>query len=66
MLFPGKGLWRQALVCVLLAIALVTLLEFAGLGQFGRAVDYGFAAIYAIRANVSCYANVVQGQAPWI
>jgi ABC-type branched-subunit amino acid transport system permease subunit len=64
--FLAKGLWRQALVYVLLAIALVTLLEFAGLGQFGRAVGYGLAAIYAVRANVSYDANVVQGQAPWI
>ncbi|WOB27947.1 MULTISPECIES: DUF2628 domain-containing protein [Xanthomonas] len=64
--FLAKGLWRQAVVYVLLAIALATLLELVGLGQLGRAVGYGFAAIYAVRANVSYYAKVVQGQAPWL
>ncbi|KEZ98976.1 hypothetical protein A11M_0103375 [Xanthomonas vasicola pv. vasculorum NCPPB 895] len=64
--FLAKGLWRQAIVYVLLAIALATLLELVGLGRSGRAVGCGFAAIYAVRANVSYYANVVQGQAPWV
>ena len=41
-------------------------MEAAGLGRFGRAVGYGFAAVYAVRANISYYKRTVLGEAPWV
>ncbi len=63
--FLAKGLWRQTIVYVVLAIALALVFEILGLGKFGRAIGYGFAAVYAIRANVSYYRRMVVGEAPW-
>jgi hypothetical protein len=64
--YLAKGLWRQAVVYVLLAIACVLIMEAIGLGKFGRAVGYGFAAVYAMRANLSYYKKLVLGEAPWV
>ena len=64
--FLAKGLWRQTVVYVLLAIACVLIMEAIGLGRFGRAVGYGFAAVYAIRANISYYKKVVLSESPWV
>ena len=64
--YLAKGLWRQTIVYVLLAIACVFIMEAVGLGKFGRAVGYGFAAIYGIRANISYYKKVVLGETPWL
>ena len=60
-----KGLWRQAVVYLACAVALVMVFELMGLGQFARGVGYGVAAVYAMRANVSYYRKVVLGDAPW-
>lgn len=60
-----KGLWRQAVVYLVCTVALGVLFELMGFGQFARAVGYGFAAVYAMRANVSYYRKVVLGDAPW-
>lgn len=64
--FLAKGLWRQAVVYVLLAIACGLTMEAVGLGEFGRAVGFGFAAVYAIRANVSYYRKVVLSESLWV
>ncbi|MCX7514414.1 DUF2628 domain-containing protein [Frateuria sp. STR12] len=64
--YLAKGLWRQAILYFILAVALVMLLEVTGLGKISRAVGYGFAAVYGIRANVSYYKKVVLGEAPWL
>ena len=64
--YIAKGLWRQAIVYILLAIACVLIMEVIGLGEFGRAVGYGFAAVYAVRANISYYKKLVLGEAPWV
>lgn len=64
--YLAKGLWRQAILYFILAVALVMLLEATGLGKISRAVGYGFAAVYGIRANVSYYKKVVLGEAPWL
>ena len=61
-----KGLWRQAILYLLCAFALVVLLEMMGLGKFSRAIGYGFAAVYAMRANTSYYKKVVLGEVPWL
>lgn len=64
--YVAKGLWRQAIVYVVLAIACSLILEAMGLGKFGRGVGYGFAAIYCLRANISYYKTRVLGEAPWV
>ena len=61
-----KGLWRQALLYFIGALALVILLEVVGLGKLSRGIGYGFAAVYALRANISYYKKVVQGETPWL
>lgn len=64
--YLAKGLWRQTIVYVLLAITCVFIMDSIGLGNFSRAVGYGFAAIYAVRANISYYRRLVLGEMPWV
>lgn len=61
-----KGLWRQAFVYLVCAMALAVLMEVMGLGKFARGVGYGLAAVYAMRANVGYYRKVVLGETPWL
>ena len=64
--YLAKGLWRQALLYFIFAVALVLLLEAMGLGKLSRGIGYGFAAVYALRANISYYKKVVLGDTPWL
>lgn len=64
--YLAKGLWRQAIVYVLLAIGCVFIMDSIGLDRFSRGVGYGFAAVYALRANVSYYKRIVLGEMPWV
>ena len=61
-----KGLWRQAVVYLICSVAVAVLFEVVGLGKFARGVGYGFAMLYAMRANVSYYRKVVLGETPWL
>lgn len=63
--YLAKGLWKQAVLYLLLAIAVILLLDAFGLEKISKAVGYGFAAIYSVRANVSYYKKVVLGVTPW-
>ncbi|KRG43511.1 hypothetical protein ARC78_00770 [Stenotrophomonas pictorum JCM 9942] len=64
--FLAKGLWRQALAYVIIAITCVLVMELIGLGKFANGVGYVFAALYATRANISYYQRVIQQQALWL
>lgn len=64
--YLAKGLWRQALLYTLMAIATVLLLEMVGLGIVTRFLGYGVAAVYGIRANTSYYRKAVLGDTPWL
>lgn len=64
--YLAKGLWRQAIIYFIFAVAVFLLLEAIGLGQFSRSVGYGLAAGYAVRANISYYKKVVLGNIPWL
>ena len=64
--YLAKGLWRQAILYFILAVALVLLFEAMGLGKFSRGIGYGFAAMYALRANISYYKRIVLGDTPWL
>jgi hypothetical protein len=63
--YLAKGLWRPALMYFFLALALSVVLGLAGMGGLARAVGYGLAALYGMRANVACYRKVVLGEARW-
>lgn len=64
--FLIKGLWRQAVVYVVLAIALGVVFDIAGLEKLSRAIGYGIAAVFAVRANISYYKKVVLEETPWL
>ncbi|MDR6992722.1 DUF2628 domain-containing protein [Luteimonas sp. 3794] len=64
--FLIKGLWRQSVVYLICAVTLIVLFEVMGLGELARAMGYGFAALYAVRANVSYYRKVVLGETTWL
>lgn len=64
--YLAKGLWRQALLYFIFAVALVLLLEAIGLGKLSRGVGYGFGAVYALRANISYYKKIVLSDTPWL
>jgi hypothetical protein len=64
--YLAKGLWRQAALYLVIAVALLFLLDAMGFGEFSRGLGYGFAAVYALRANVSYYKKAVLGDAPWL
>lgn len=61
-----KGLWRQAILYFVCAIALVFLLQAIGLGRFSQGIGYGLGAAYALRANVSYYRKIVLGEVRWL
>ncbi|QDH70051.1 DUF2628 domain-containing protein [Marilutibacter alkalisoli] len=61
-----KGLWRQAIVYVLLVIALALLLEMMGLGKLMRGIGSTLSIIFSMRANAGYYAKVVLGKASWV
>jgi len=64
--FLAKGLWRQALSYFGIAIGIGLLMGLFGIETGSRAIGYGLAAVFAMRANVSYYQRVVQGEAPWV
>lgn len=63
--FLAKGLWRPALAYTLLAIAVGVTLDLVSKGKLAHGLGYGFAAVYAMRANVTYYRKVVLGETPW-
>ncbi len=63
--FLAKGLWKQAVLYLLIALALVFLFDALGLEKVSKSIGYGFAAIYAVRANVSYYRKAVLNVTPW-
>ncbi|MBI5558480.1 MAG: DUF2628 domain-containing protein [Deltaproteobacteria bacterium] len=64
--YVAKGLWRQAIVYLLLSVALGFLLEALGFHEIAKAVGYFFAAIFGLRANTSYYKKIVLCQTSWV
>jgi hypothetical protein len=64
-----KGMWKKGLAlfgaCLLAVVALVILLDLAGLGRFANALGYGAAAMFGVRANIDYYKKMVLGQNGW-
>ena len=67
--YLAKGMWRKGIslfiVCVAVVIALEFLLVMIGFGQFGKALGYGVAAVFAVRANIDYYKKMVLGENGW-
>lgn len=63
--FLAKGLWRPALMYSILAIALGVVLQMLSKGRLSHGVGYGFAAVYAVRADLLYYRKVVLGEMSW-
>lgn len=64
--YLAKGLWRQAILYTLLAVGISLLLELVGMGHATHFLGYGFAAVYAMRANTSYYRKALLDDAPWL
>lgn len=64
--FVAKGLWRQALVYLLAAIAIVVAMTELGYGKSTEGLGIAFGFFYSMRANPSCYQLRVLGKAPWV
>jgi len=67
--YLAKGMWRKGIslfvVCVAVVIALEFVLVMIGFEQFGRALGYGVAAVFAMRANIDYYKKMVLGENGW-
>jgi hypothetical protein len=67
--YLAKGMWRKALslsvVCASVAIAASLLLDYLGYAALGRALGYGVAAVFAIRANIDYYKKCLMNDNGW-
>lgn len=67
--YAVKGMWKKGItyfaICVVVITILSILLELAGLERFGKALGYGAAAIFAVRANIDYYKKMVLNQNGW-
>ncbi len=67
--YLAKGMWRKAIslftVCVLAATILELVLQSLGFAVLGKAVGYGIAAIFAVRANIDYYKKMVLKDNGW-
>ena len=67
--YLAKGMWKKAItlfvVCVAAVVLIEFLLEMLGYGQFGKALTYASAGVYAIRANIDYYKKMVLSQNGW-
>jgi len=62
----AKGLWRQGVAYLVLVVALSAVLVALHWEGLLRPLGMGFAAVFALRANVSYYRRIVLGDAPWL
>lgn len=64
-----KGMWKKGLTlfacCVTVIFFITFLLELAGMGHLSKALRYGVAAIFAVRANIDYYKKMVLNQNGW-
>jgi hypothetical protein len=67
--YIAKGMWRKGLVlfllCLIAVIVLEAIFELLGYGRFGKALGYGIAAVFAVRANIDYYKRMVLGDNGW-
>jgi hypothetical protein len=63
--YVAKGLWRQAIVYTLIAIAIVLVIDAMSGGRFTGGIGTGVGFVYSMRANISYYRLVVLGEKPY-
>jgi hypothetical protein len=67
--YLAKGMWKRAFslfgLCAVVVIVLAVILELLGLGRITRALGYGAAAVFAVRANIDYYKKCVLGDNGW-
>jgi hypothetical protein len=68
--YAVKGMWKRGLVLFLgmavLVIIGAIILEYFGFGRLGRALGYGMAAVFALRANIDYYKKMVLNDNGWV
>lgn len=64
-----KGMWRKAITLFALGAIVITLLaivlDLMELARFSRSLGFGWAAIYAARADADYYKKMVLGENGW-
>lgn len=65
-----KGMWKKgitlSLIILVISIPIILGLESLGLEKFEKSLGYGFAAIYAARANRDYYKKMVLDENGWL
>ena len=64
-----KGMWRKALsmslICFVVLFVIGIILDALGVSFLDRALGYGVAAVFAIRANIDYYKKMVLADNGW-
>lgn len=67
--YLAKGMWKKGLslflICLSAVIALEVILVMIGFPQLGKALGYGVAAVFAMRANIDYYKKMVLDENGW-
>jgi hypothetical protein len=68
--YVSKGMWRKAITFFLIGVAAIVILTFVfealGWSSVNRALSYGLAAFFSMRANIDYYKRVVLGDNGWL
>ena len=68
--YAGKGMWKKGFAMFAIGVVAILLLSFvleiAGLSRFNKALGYGMAAVFAVRANIDYYKKMVLKQNDWL
>lgn len=67
--YMAKGMWRRGILLFAVCVAAVIVIDIAlgliGLEKFGKALGYGVAGVFAVRANADYYKKMVLGDNGW-
>jgi len=67
--YLAKGMWRKAIslmVVMIVVLSVVDLvLELIGFGLLGNVLNFGAAAVFAVRANIDYYKKMVLNDNGW-
>ena len=67
--YLAKGMWRKALamslICFVVLFVIGIILDALGISFLDRALGYGVAAVFAVRANIDYYKKMVLADNGW-
>ena len=67
--YLAKGMWKKAISLFTVCFAVIFLLEIvlimAGFGGLAKALGYGGAAVFGVRANIDYYKKMVMNDNGW-